>query len=143
MAEPANGDGLDPPYCICLAQSGPRKRSGLPRQCRRNCCEISPVRSRDCSANERSAARGILVPHDAYQYFGQRYDVQAVGTISLSDAASPNPAQIDELRDLVREGSSACTAISDPMGTAFAPGPEHYEQTLRAIAADYAQCLGG
>ena len=83
-----------------------------------------------------------MVPHDAYQYFGQRYDVQAVGTISLSDAASPNPAQIDELRDLVREGSSARTAIADPMGAAFAPGPEHYEQTLRAIAADYAQCFG-
>jgi zinc transport system substrate-binding protein len=108
---------------------------------------------------------GILVPHDAYQYFGQRYDVPAVGTISLSDAASPNPAQIAELRDLVREdgiscvlsdpqtrrewvdlvrdGSNARTAIADPMGTAFAPGPDHYEQTLRAIAAAYAQCLGG
>jgi hypothetical protein len=45
--------------------------------------------------------------------------------------------------DLVRDGSSARTAIADPMGTAFAPGPDHYEQTVRAIAAAYALCLGG
>ncbi len=59
---------------------------------------------------------GILVPHDAYQYFGQRYDVPAVGTISLSDAASPNPAQIAELCGLVREYCINCVLSDSQTG---------------------------
>ncbi len=107
----------------------------------------------------------ILVPHDAYQYFGARYGVTAIGAISLSDATNPSPAHIDELHklvrkedvvcvlgdpqsreswvDLVREGSDARAAMADPMGTTFTPGLGHYEQTLRAIAAAYIDCLGG
>jgi len=120
----------------------------------------------DIEAMLADVPRGaILVPHDAYQYFGERYDVTAIGAISLSDATSPSPTHIDEMRtlvrdggvvcvlsdpqsrgawvDLVREGSNARTAFADTMGTSFAPGPDHYEQTLRSIAAAYVDCLGG
>ena len=119
---------------------------------------------RDIAAQLAEVPRAaILVPHDAYQYFGARYDVLAVGTISFLDAGSPSPAQIDALLeqvrqdnvvcvlsdpqtrveyvDLVREGSNAATAVADPLGTTFAPGLDHYDQTLRAIANAYAECL--
>lgn len=105
----------------------------------------------------------LLVPHDAYQYFGTRYDLVATGAITLNDAAAPSPAKIDELQtlvrdqnvscvlsdpqsratwvDLVREGSDARTALADPIGTTIEIGPDHYDQTLRSMADAYAACL--
>lgn len=107
----------------------------------------------------------LLVPHDAYHYFGDRFDVPAVGAISLSDATSPSPAKIADLQammqdlgvvcvlsdpqarsewsDLVREGTPARTAMADPMGGAFDAGPDHYRLTLLAMSQAYADCLGG
>lgn len=110
------------------------------------------------------AGATLLVPHDAYQYFGTRYDVVASGAISLSDATAPTPDHLAELQefvaeqnitcvltdpqsrsewvDLVREGTSAKTALADPLGAEFPLGPDHYAQTLRAAAAAYVACLG-
>lgn len=107
----------------------------------------------------------LLVPHDAYQYFATRYGVEAAGTITLNDAAAPSPDTIASLQamirddgiqcvlsdpqsrtnwvDLVRDGSDARTALADPMGGAFAPGPDHYTQTITALADAYKDCLGG
>lgn len=107
----------------------------------------------------------LLVPHDAYHYFGHRYDVEALGTISLSDATTPSPDAIAALQnlvrednvqcvlsdpqsrtawiDLVREGSTTRTAFADPLGTNIAPGPDHYAATLREVSAAYVACLGG
>jgi len=105
----------------------------------------------------------FMVPHDAYQYFGARYGVTAVGAITLSDGQTPSPAKIAELQadvrsqdvvcvlsepqarrelsDLVREGTDARTAIVDPLGGTIDAGPDHYAQTLTALAAAYVACL--
>ena len=107
----------------------------------------------------------FLVPHDAYQYFGARYGVPAAGTITLSDAQAPSPVTLADMQalvrddgivcvlsdpqsrsgwgDLVREGSGARSALADPMGTTIPVGPDHYDQTLRALAAAYGDCIGG
>ena len=107
----------------------------------------------------------FMVPHDAYQYFGDRYGVAAVGAITLSDGQAPSPAKIADLQadvramdvvcvlsdpqarqewgDLVREGTSARTAVADPLGGAFAPGKDHYTQTLTALSDAYVACLSG
>ncbi len=105
----------------------------------------------------------LMVPHDAYQYFGSRYGVPAIAPISLGDARPPSPSHIAELQtmmrdlgvtcvlndpqtrvdwvDLVREGSGAKTARVDPMGTTIPTGPDHYAQTLLSMADAYGACL--
>ncbi len=123
----------------------------------------------DAAADEVAAAvaplrdAGFVVFHDAYQYFEDRFGLQAAGAITLSDATSPSPARIAEVRDAVAEfgvacvfsepqfdpglvaavvaGSGARTAVIDPLGTEIAPGPEFYPALLRDLAARMASCL--
>lgn len=105
----------------------------------------------------------FVVPHDALQYFEVAFDMPAAGAIALHDASAPGPARIREVQDhiaedavdcvladpqvspawveLVREGTEANTAVADPLGTQFAPGPDHYAQTLRAISDALVTCM--
>lgn len=107
--------------------------------------------------------RGYLVPHDAYQYFGNRFDMPAIGAITLSDAAAPGPARIAALKDMVAAGKVACiltdpetsarwsdvlredttakTAAVDPLGGSFPPGPDLYPRLIGQIASALAACL--
>jgi zinc transport system substrate-binding protein len=69
---------------------------------------------------------GILVPHDAYQYFGQRYDVPAVGTISLSEdgisCVLSDPQTRREWVDLVRDGKPCAHCHRRPHGHGICTG---------------------
>lgn len=110
-------------------------------------------------------ARGkpFVVFHDAYHYFEARFDVEAVGAITLSDAGSPGPARLEEVRDLVRdlgvvcvfaepqfdpkladlvvEGSAARVAVMDPLGAGLEPGPALYPALIRGLGAALSGCL--
>jgi zinc transport system substrate-binding protein len=111
------------------------------------------------------AGRAFVVPHDAYQYFETTFALPASGAIALSDAASPGPARIAELRDRVGAGDIACiltdpqtnpdwsavlretgvanTAEVDADGTNVTPGPDAHATILRGIATALADCLAG
>ncbi|MEO1639326.1 MAG: zinc ABC transporter substrate-binding protein [Pseudomonadota bacterium] len=110
-------------------------------------------------------ARGhaFVVFHDAYQYFETAFDLPAAGAISLSDASDPSPARITEVQGriadegidcvlaepqfspglvaTVLDGADAKSGIADPLGAAFAPGMDHYANTLRSMAESLAECL--
>lgn len=105
----------------------------------------------------------FVVFHDAYQYFETAFDLPATGALSVSDATDPSPARVAEIgariaRDridcvlsepqfnpglvaAVQGGTPARTAVLDPLGAAFAPGPQLYGQMMRAIAQALAGCL--
>ncbi len=100
--------------------------------------------------------------HDAYQYFETRFGLTLAGTVSLSDAGDPSPAQLADLRERVSEANVACaftepqfnpslieTAIEggdtrvftlDPLGTGREPGPALYGQVLADMAESFAAC---
>ncbi|MFB4203651.1 zinc ABC transporter substrate-binding protein [Arhodomonas sp. KWT2] len=105
----------------------------------------------------------FVVFHDAYQYFENRFDVSAVGAISLGDASQPSPARVDELRNRVVEqnvdcvfsepqfnpqlvksvfgGTGANTSIViDPLGTDLPLDGELYPQLLRKLANAVSEC---
>ncbi|NIZ62589.1 zinc transporter [Sedimentitalea sp. CY04] len=105
---------------------------------------------------------GFVVFHDAYQYFEASFDLSALGAISLSDASSPSPARIAEVRDTVAElgascvfsepqfnpglvatvldGTGAKTAVIDPMGTEIPLGPQFYTTLLMDLGQRMADC---
>lgn len=109
------------------------------------------------------AGRSYLVPHDGYQYFEVAFGLPASGAIALSDAATPGPARIAELRDLVQSGAITCilsdpqtsegwtdvlrdattarTALADPIGGAIATGPDLYPALIAALADALENCL--
>lgn len=105
----------------------------------------------------------FIVFHDAYQYFEHRFDISAVGSIRLGDAADPSPARIKEIRDTVAElgiscvfsepqfntgmvqtvfqGTEARAGVLDPLGSDLTPGPDLYPQLIRNLAANLTSCL--
>ena len=106
----------------------------------------------------------FIVFHDAYQYFENRFDFPASGSITLGDASDPSPARIEEIQrkvgqlgvtcafaepqfnpDLVAtvfRGTDARTGIMDPLGANLEPGADLYGQLLRNLAAGLTDCLG-
>jgi zinc transport system substrate-binding protein len=109
--------------------------------------------------------RGLsfVVFHDAYQYFETAFNLPASGAISLSDATDPSPARIAEIQArvayegidcvlaepqfdpgivaTVMDGTTAKTAVLDPLGSDLEPGPSLYPQLLRNLANSLASCL--
>ena len=105
----------------------------------------------------------FIVFHDAYQYFEHAFDFPASGAISISDATDPSPARLAEIRARIRdegvdcvltepqfnpglvatvlEGSTAETAVLDPLGATLAPGADLYPQIIRNMARTLADCL--
>ncbi|MAY32207.1 MAG: zinc transporter [Rhodovulum sp.] len=109
--------------------------------------------------------KGFIVFHDAYQYFETAFDIPATGSITVSDSTDPSPARIRDIQTRVAEnnvtcvlsepqfapglvqavmqGSAANTGVIDPLGAHVTPGPDHYGQMMRDMAASLAACLGG
>jgi zinc transport system substrate-binding protein len=104
----------------------------------------------------------FLVYHDAYQYFEHRFDLTALGAVSMSDAVAPGAARMAALRDLLAareprcifyepqtsprlidtlaQGAELQAAELDPMGLALTPGPGLYPAVLRDMAQAIAGC---
>ncbi|MBL1435449.1 MAG: zinc ABC transporter substrate-binding protein [Rhodobacteraceae bacterium] len=105
----------------------------------------------------------FIVFHDAYQYFENRFDIAAVGAISLGDASAPSPARVAEIRDTVVElgvacaftepqfnpglllsvfeGTGAVTGVLDPLGSDLEIGPDLYVDLIKNLASNLGDCL--
>ena len=104
----------------------------------------------------------FVVLHDAYHYFEGRFEIHAVGAISLSDASDPSPARVQSIQENVRdldvtcvfsepqfnveivatviENSQANSAVLDPLGVGIETGSDFYVNLLRNISAQIAEC---
>lgn len=104
-----------------------------------------------------------FVFHDAYQYFENRYDLNALGSITLDPERLPGARRVKEIRDRIQagearclfsepqfqsdlvttlvEGTSAGTGVLDPLGGDGAAGEEAYFRLLRELAAGLKDCL--
>lgn len=107
--------------------------------------------------------RPFVVFHDAYQYFENRFDFPAAGSIRVGDSSDPSPARIEEIHDKVQElgitcafsepqfnpnmintvfrGSAAEVGVLDPLGADLTPGADLYPQLLRNLGTNLADCL--
>lgn len=105
----------------------------------------------------------FVVFHDGYHYFESRFDIEAAGAVSLSDASKPGPARVAEVRDTIRkldavcvftepqfqptlvativEGTDARVATLDPLGINLEPGPTLYPALLTQLADNLVACL--
>ena len=107
--------------------------------------------------------KGFIVFHDAYQYFEQRFDVAAIGSITVSPEVMPGAERVSELRKKISdlsatcvfsepqfepklvgtlvEGTGARTGVLDPLGASLTKGPDLYFQLLRNMASSLKKCL--
>ena len=108
--------------------------------------------------------RGVVVFHDAWQYFGNRYGLREVGSVTVSPDQAPGASRLAEIRKrlidaeaecvfaepqfepgLVRtlvDGTGAGTGVLDPLGAALVDGPDLYFTLMRANAAALRACFG-
>ena len=104
-----------------------------------------------------------IVFHDAYHYLEQRYDLNAVGSVSVSPERQPGAHRIHELRDKIErlgarcvftepqfkpklvqtliEGTTARAGELDPLGSDLAAGPDAYFLLMRRLADSLVECL--
>ena len=108
-------------------------------------------------------ARPIVVFHDAYQYFEQRFGLNVAGSITVNPENAPGAARIGEIRaklgeldtacvfaepqfdkrvvDVLTEGTSARQGVLDPEGADIEPGPGAYRQLIERLADNLVACL--
>ena len=108
--------------------------------------------------------RGFVVFHDAWQYFGNRYGLKEVGSVTVSPEQAPGASRLAGIRErlidakaecvfaepqfesgLVRTlvaGTGAGTGVLDPLGAAIDDGPDLYFTLMRANAAAIRACFG-
>ncbi|MBV7380029.1 zinc ABC transporter substrate-binding protein [Maritimibacter dapengensis] len=125
--------------------------------------ELSALIDRISGELEPFRDTNFIVFHDAYQYFENRFDIPAAGSITLGDATDPGPARIEEVHDKIKElgatcafaepqfnrdlvetvfrGADAKIGIMDPLGTELELGPNLYPQLIANLSATFAGCL--
>jgi zinc transport system substrate-binding protein len=108
--------------------------------------------------------RPFIVFHDGYQYFERAYELNAVGSITISPERMPGAKRIAEVRDKIRSLNAACvfaepqfepkliatliadttakTATLDPEASTLPAGAELYFDMMRNLARGLATCLG-
>lgn len=104
-----------------------------------------------------------MVFHDAYQYFEQRYGLNAVAAVTLHPEQPPGARRVVELRERIRTLHARCvfsepqfqadlvttlladtgahSGILDPIGADLAAGEAAYFALLRGLAAGLTACL--
>jgi zinc transport system substrate-binding protein len=109
------------------------------------------------------AGKPYIVFHDAFQYLEARFDLNPVGSISISPDVPPSAKRLTDLRKKVVslnavcvfaepqydtrlvqnlvEGTSARTATLDAEALGLEPGPDLYFAMMRRLADDLKGCL--
>jgi zinc transport system substrate-binding protein len=105
----------------------------------------------------------FIVFHDAFQYFGKQFGVDAVGSVTVSHQVSPSAKRLSELRRKIRaldvvcvfaeplfqprlittvtEGTKARPGTLDPSGMLLPAGRDLYFELMRDLAAGLKSCL--
>jgi zinc transport system substrate-binding protein len=107
----------------------------------------------------------FIVFHDAYQYFEERFSLNAVGAITDVSARAPSAQRLEEIRSQIAESKAVCVfrepqydgkmvatviegtdareGVLDPLGASIAPGRDSYRQLLKNLGRALADCLKG
>jgi len=107
--------------------------------------------------------RPYMVLHDAFQYFEARYQLNAVGAISVDPERRPGARRLSEIRHRIEANQIVClfsqpqfnneivrmlikdtrvkSASQDNLGGEFPPGPELYFDMMRQLAKNLNACL--
>ena len=107
--------------------------------------------------------KGVIVFHDAYQYFEQRFGVRVLGSITASPEVMPGAERLTELKakltnlnaacifaepnfepklvNAIIEGTPAKTGTLDPEASGIAEGPALYGTMMRSMAISIRDCL--
>lgn len=145
---------LDPSNAEVYAANAEAARAELDRLIARMEDRLAPLRGRP-----------FLVAHDGWQYFEERFGLNAVGALTPADESRPGAARLVRLRETVEQNAVACLladpqtqqgyvaaafgepvpriAVADPLGGTLEPGPDLYGGLMLTLADALTGCLDG
>lgn len=117
------------------------------------------IRAQFAAAN----AKPYIVFHDAYHYFGNRFGVEASGSVTVNPEAPPSAARIREIQNkiadlgaacvfsepqfppkvisVITEGTGSYIGTLDPIGADLKDGPDLYPQLIENLASGLIACF--
>lgn len=162
--DPQNAGAWLGTIAATLAQADPQNAAAYRRNAAEGQAELTALEAQMKAELKPSSERPFIVFHDAYQYFENRFGLEAAGSISLADGAAPGPQRLAEVQQKVRDLHIACAfrepqfdpalirtvfegmdvtiGVLDPLGAELTPGPDLYPQLLRQMAAAFNACAG-
>ena len=146
-----------------LSKVNPENRDIYKANARSYVQKITALDSELSAALSNSKEFPFIVFHDAYQYFEKHYGLNGVGSITFDPHDFPSPKRLKEIRGKLNEMSAACvfsepqfsdrlvrtvikgtsakTALIDPLGANIKDGPNLYFELLSGMAASFKRCF--
>ena len=146
-----------------LSKVYPENRDTYKANARSYVQKITALDSELSAALSNSKESPFIVFHDAYQYFEKHYGLNGVGSITFDPHDFPSPKRLKEIRSklnatsaacvfsepqfsdrLVRtviKGTSAKTALIDPLGANIKDGANLYFELLSGMANSFKRCF--
>ncbi len=161
--DPENAKVISGYVAEVLAQRFPEHAARFKANAERLIGEIDALTSELSATTRPLQGKPFVVFHDAYQYFDRRFDLDAVGSITVSPEVQPSAKRLIELRNKIRELKSLCVFAEpmfqpqlvaaltegtgarggtlDPEGLSLEPGPRLYFVLMRNLAGSLKACL--
>lgn len=161
--DPANAAAMVDGIAAALAAADPARAATYADNGAALKVRLSELTSDVAASLDGLSDRPFVVFHDAYQYFENRFEVAAVGSITVVPDTPPSAGRVAEIRErmqelgavcvfaepqfnprtveVVAEGTGAHTGVLDPLGVELPAGPDHYFALLRQMAATMGRCL--
>jgi len=163
--DPRNGTAMAGSIAAALIEADPDNASIYRSNLARLDAGLAALENSIDESIEAVRETPFVVFHDAYQYFESRFDVNAVGSITVSPETQPGAARLRELRETIAstgarcvfsepqfeprlletvvEGTDVAPGVLDPLGAELAAGPDLYFELMRGMADSLVDCLGG
>lgn len=161
--DPVNAANWATEIAGILSEKDPENASVYAENAQRFRAELEAVTVEIKDRLELVDSKDYLVYHDAFQYFENRFQVPSFAAISNTEATSPGPKKISEIRELVAKSDIHClvaepgyqdglvqaiapdqalkVAELDPLGSLLPLDKHLYAKSLEAIAASLEACL--
>ncbi|WP_057465943.1 zinc ABC transporter substrate-binding protein [Pseudovibrio sp. POLY-S9] len=124
--------------------------------------KVSETLKADLKSNR---TKPFVVFHDAYRYFEEAYNLNAVGSVTVSPEVLPGAKRLSEVRQkleglgvscvfsevqfnprmvaVLKEGTGVNSAELDPLGSTLDSGPQLYTELLKQMGGAFNTCLSG
>jgi zinc transport system substrate-binding protein len=161
--DPDNAKAIVAYLAQVLAEAKPEAAGTLKANAKRLKARIDALASGLEAEMQPLRDKPFVVFHDAYQYFENRFGLDAVGAITVSPDIQPSAKRLTELRRKIKslgavcvfaepafqpnlvaavtEGTRARSGTLDPQGSTLEAGPELYFALMRNLGDGFKACL--
>lgn len=146
-----------------LSEADPEHATQYENNAKRYSILIDELEKEVATELEPIKDKPFIVFHDAYQYFENRFGLNAAGSITVSPEQAPGAARVQQIRNKVSElnatcvfsepqfeprlvntvveGTNAKRGVLDPLGADLPDGPSLYPQLMLNLAKSLKNCL--